>query len=71
VNVVAIGADGDLAGLALAGVQVVSARTPDQVLAAWRALGDEVGLVVLSPDAADVLDDVLHERPVTLTVVIP
>lgn len=69
-RVVALGPEPELAGFALAGVRVV-AVTADEVRAAWRHLGEEVGLVLLSAETADVLADVLHERPTTLTAVTP
>jgi vacuolar-type H+-ATPase subunit F/Vma7 len=70
-RVVALGPEPEIAGFALAGVRVVAVTTADEVRAAWRHLGEEVGLVLLSAETAEVLADVLHERPTTLTAVTP
>jgi len=40
---------------ALAGAVVAAADTPDAVCDAWQALGDDVGVVVMSPSAAAAL----------------
>jgi vacuolar-type H+-ATPase subunit F/Vma7 len=71
VNVVALGADADLVGFALAGVLVLRTTTDEEIRRAWTALDDDVGLVILTTRAAEVLDDVLDERPRTLTAVAP
>ncbi|MFB6959840.1 V-type ATP synthase subunit F [Streptomyces sp. NPDC056309] len=69
----AIGARTNVCGLALAGVDVLVAEEPDAVREAWRTLPDTVGLVILTPEAAEVLGDAatapLPARP--LTVVMP
>lgn len=70
-RVVALGADEDLDGFALAGVRVVHARTERATSEAWSELGRDVGLVILTPDAARILGPVLDDRPDVLTVVIP
>ncbi len=70
-NVVALGADADLAGFALAGVRVLRTETDEEIRRAWKTLDDDVGLVILDPRAAEVLDDVLDARPHTLTAVTP
>ncbi len=69
-TVVALGDARELQGFALAGARVVAA-SGDEVLDAWRRLDDEVGLVILSGDAAERLDGVLAERPDVLTAVVP
>jgi vacuolar-type H+-ATPase subunit F/Vma7 len=71
VNVVALGADAELAGFVLAGVRVLSTATDEETLGAWTAMDDDVGLVILTRRAAESLRDVLDERPRTLTVVTP
>ncbi|GED83146.1 V-type ATP synthase subunit F [Streptomyces sp. 6-11-2] len=72
-TVAAIGARTDVCGLALAGVDVLVAEEPDAVREAWRTLPDTVGLVILTPEAAEVLGDAATApqpaRP--LTVVMP
>lgn len=72
-TVAAIGARTDVCALALAGVDVLVAEEPDAVREAWRTLPDTVGLVILTPEAAEVLGDAATApqpaRP--LTVVMP
>ncbi len=70
-NVVALGADAELAGFVLAGVRVLPTATDEETLGAWTAMDDDVGLVILTRRAAESLRDVLDERPRTLTVVTP
>jgi vacuolar-type H+-ATPase subunit F/Vma7 len=71
VSVLALGADAELAGFALAGVAVLPTATAEETLGAWTAMDDDVGLVILTRRAAEALRDVLDERPHTLTVVTP
>lgn len=54
-GVVAIGARRRLAGFALAGVEVRDAQTDAEVHRELDALGPDVGLVILTPDAAAAL----------------
>ena len=70
-TVVALGSGHTLDGFALAGASVVSARTDGDVLCAWDSLGEDVGLVILSAEAALALDAHLQNRPDVLTVVLP
>lgn len=70
-RVVALGSDHRLDGFALAGASVVVAPTDDDVVDAWEAVGDDVGLVILSPGARRILDSRLRDRPDVLTVVVP
>lgn len=70
-TVAAIGSTHELEGFALAGVPVHRAATQDDVVRAWACLDPDVGLVILSPDAADVLASRLDERPDTLVAVMP
>ena len=70
-SIVALGSTHQIDGFALAGVNVVPARTDAEVTRAWEALGDDVGLVILSASAADALRTALTERPDLLTVVMP
>ncbi len=70
-TVAAIGESDDLDGFRLVGVPVTAALTPAAALAAWDALGENVGLVILSPTAASALGSRLSERPEVLTVTTP
>lgn len=49
---------------ALAGARVLPAATPEEVRAAWRGLGDDVLVVLLTPAAADALGTP-HAGPMT------
>lgn len=69
-RVVAIGSDLELAGYALAGVEVAAADDPDAVRRAWAGLGRDVGLVLLTRDAATAVPD-RADRPDLLCVVLP
>ena len=69
--IVAIGATDEMEGFALAGVRVVPAAAEAEVTGAWKELADDVGLVILSPTAAEGLAGELDTRPDVLTVVMP
>ncbi|WP_062466321.1 hypothetical protein [Demequina maris] len=69
--VVALGDRPAVGALALAGVDVRVAASPDEVRAAWEALGPEVGLVVLAPAAASALGARVDDLGSPLTVVMP
>lgn len=68
-RIVGIGAAHEIEGFALAGVHVSAASTDAAITAAWEELDSDVGLVVLSPAAAEVLGDQLGSRQDLLTVV--
>lgn len=69
-TVAVIGERALVRGWSLAGAAVAGADDPDEVRAAWRSLGDDVAVVVLTPAAATALaDEPDHDRP--LTVVLP
>ncbi|MGW0212090.1 V-type ATP synthase subunit F [Streptomyces sp. NPDC003233] len=70
-TVAAIGARTSVCGLALAGVDVLVAEDPDAVRRAWRTLPGTVGLVILTAEAADVLEDAAPAPARPLTVVMP
>jgi vacuolar-type H+-ATPase subunit F/Vma7 len=70
-TVVALGSGDDLDGFALAGARVVTATTESAITEVWRELDRDVGLVILSADAARVLATILDDRPDVLTVVMP
>lgn len=67
---VAIGAATELAGYALAGVDVIDAAQPDLVRRAWRELEGDVGLVLVTAEARLALPERLDRRDV-LWVVLP
>ena len=66
----AIGDARRLAGYGLAGAAVHDARSAADAEAAWEALGDDTGLLLLTPEAHDALTLRLAERKV-LWVVVP
>jgi vacuolar-type H+-ATPase subunit F/Vma7 len=70
-RVIALGSGHAIEGFAFAGATVVQAKTDDEVVHAWNSLGDDVGLVILSQEAADTLDTHLRDRPDVLTTVVP
>ncbi|HET6795063.1 MAG TPA: hypothetical protein VFH45_11500 [Acidimicrobiales bacterium] len=54
-RIVALGEGPRVEGFALGGAEVLVADDADQVRAAWAALDDDVGVVVLTPSAAAAL----------------
>ncbi|MFK8022407.1 MAG: V-type ATP synthase subunit F [Ilumatobacter sp.] len=70
-TVVALGRDHRLVGFVLAGVRVVDAATEAEIERAWDDLDDDVGLVILSADAAAALRPNLADRPDVLIVELP
>ena len=69
-RVVAIGSEAELAGYALAGVEVVSATDPQAVRRAWAGLENDVRLVLLTTDARHELPERL-DRVDVLWAVLP
>ncbi|MGB8385023.1 MAG: hypothetical protein WCG47_27925 [Dermatophilaceae bacterium] len=67
-RVAAIGESVRVEGLGLAGVLILPGDDPEEVRSSWAALPTDVAVVVLTPSAAEVLDD---ERLARLTVVMP
>jgi len=67
-RIVAIGSAAELAGYALAGVEVIAAIEPGAVRRAWSELGDDVGLVLLTADARRQLADPIERREVLWAV---
>jgi vacuolar-type H+-ATPase subunit F/Vma7 len=65
----AIGDDRRLAGYRLAGVEVTHAGSAAEAEAAWAALDDEAGLLLLTPDAHAALAPRLAERDIVWVVV--
>jgi len=70
-TVVAIGDPSRLAGYAVAGAEVLPARTDAQAITAWEALPDGVGLALLTTEAAQALGTRLGRPGGPLTAVIP
>jgi vacuolar-type H+-ATPase subunit F/Vma7 len=58
-RIAALGRWTELAGYALAGVEVVDARDPEAVRKAWDGLADDVAVVVLTAEARRSLPDPL------------
>jgi vacuolar-type H+-ATPase subunit F/Vma7 len=69
-RIVAIGSELDLAGYALAGVEVLAADDPDGARQAWEGLGPDVGLLLLTHEARRALPDRVEDRDM-LSVVLP
>ncbi|HVP76052.1 MAG TPA: V-type ATP synthase subunit F [Gaiellaceae bacterium] len=69
-RIVAIGEETELAGYALAGVEVVVAGDAESVRRAWSELGGDVGLVLLAAQARRALPEPL-ERSGLLWAVLP
>ena len=68
-TIAAIGERERVQGLRFAGVDIIAADDPTAVRAAWRALSDDVGLVILTAAARDEL--ALSEEEERLWVVMP
>jgi hypothetical protein len=56
-TIAALGSWTELAGYALAGIDVVDAPTVDDVRAAWDGLPDDVAVVLLTAEARRALPD--------------
>lgn len=70
-DVVAIGAQPLIAGLALAGVRLLPAIDADGVRAAWAEPEVQAAVVVLTAEAADALGAARTAPSAPLSVVIP
>ena len=70
-TVVALGDDDRLDGFALAGATVIEVESDEELRSAWDELGPDVGLVILSARASQVLQPVLGDRTDLLTAVVP
>ena len=70
-GVAAIGRPSEVAGFALAGVLVRAARTEAEARAEWESLPDDVGVVILTEDAARALEEERARPRSPLTVVMP
>jgi len=70
-TVVGIGEEGVMTGFAVTGVPVITAETESEIIAAWDGLDDDVGLVILSARASEVLRADLEGRADRLSAVMP
>lgn len=70
-TIVALGEGPRVQGFGLAGASVSVAEGEAEVTAAWNALGAEVGLVLLTPQAAEVIASRAGEQPHLLIAVMP
>ena len=70
-RIAAIGEERRVRGFALAGVTVLAAAEETAARAAWEALGADVGLVILTPQAAQGLRRELASVPDRLWVELP
>jgi vacuolar-type H+-ATPase subunit F/Vma7 len=70
-RIVAIGDGRRLAGYALAGVGVHDAVGAERVEAAWTSLGEDVGLLVLTPEAYAVIREPLERSEELVWAVLP
>jgi vacuolar-type H+-ATPase subunit F/Vma7 len=57
--------------LAIAGVEPHPAKTAEEAVAAWQSLSPDVAVLILTSQAAAVLDERLAERPDLLVTVLP
>jgi vacuolar-type H+-ATPase subunit F/Vma7 len=69
--IVALGEGRRIEGFALAGVRLVAAEDPHAMRAAWQSLGQDAGLLLLTPAARAALADLLPTRPDVLWTPIP
>ncbi|WP_431933177.1 V-type ATP synthase subunit F [Nonomuraea jabiensis] len=67
-TVAVIGETVRVAGFRLAGAVVLPADTPEAARTAWASLGDDVAVVILTPEAAEAVSEKARER---MTVVMP
>jgi len=70
-RIAAIGEARRVSGFALAGVEVRAAESAQAAQAAWDALERDVGLLVLTPQAAAALEGRLSEREGVVWVTLP
>lgn len=71
-EIAVIGEQPVVAGFALAGARVYPTLGSADVQAVWEGLPDSVAIVILTPAAADALDQLpASQRPAVLRVVMP
>jgi len=59
------------AGYGTVGIRLLEATTADEVRRCWRELADDVGVVLLTPAAAEVIGPESLESSTVLTVILP
>ncbi|HVD00080.1 MAG TPA: V-type ATP synthase subunit F [Candidatus Dormibacteraeota bacterium] len=69
-SIVALGRQARLAGFHLAGVEVIPTDSPEEAVSALRRLGTDVGVLILTPEAAAAVAPIIESRRL-LSVVIP
>ena len=67
-RVAAIGAEEQLAGYSLAGVDVLPVETADAAVRVWDDLPDDVGLILMTSSVAAALGPRVRERSVLWAV---
>ncbi len=67
-TIVAIGAEEQLAGYSLAGVDVRPAETAETAIRVWDDLPDDVGLILMTPAVGTALGPRARERSVLWAV---
>ena len=70
-RVVAIGNPEQLVGYALAGVEVIGCDTPEAALRAAETLSDDVGLVLIAPEASAVVKEALAQHAGVVSCLLP
>ncbi|MGO9559910.1 MAG: V-type ATP synthase subunit F [Acidimicrobiales bacterium] len=70
-QVAVLGESRRAAWFALAGATVLEAEDPEAARRAWKAIGDETAVVVLTPMAAAAISNLPAPRVDLLTVVMP
>jgi vacuolar-type H+-ATPase subunit F/Vma7 len=70
-RIAALGERSRIQGYSIAGVEAVAVDTADDTVTAWQMLPRDVAVLILTPQAAAVLADRMHERPDLLVTVLP
>lgn len=70
-QIVAFGEADQIRGFALAGVKLIPARDPEEIVREWAALADDVAVLILTSAAHRVLREHLAKRPRLLWTVMP
>jgi vacuolar-type H+-ATPase subunit F/Vma7 len=70
-EVVAIGPEPMIVGWALTGVRLCPAQTATEIRTAWQGLPPSTAVVILAPEAAEVLGTSIEATGAPLTVVLP
>lgn len=70
-RIAALGDGRRIRAIALGGVVPHNASTNEEAIAAWRTLPSDVVVLILTPQAAGALANLLAERPDLLVTVLP